>query len=63
MNSYRRTLTWILGPFAGLLTVLTIFAAATGFISWLPPLVATILVLLGGAIVWINLGKAPQKKS
>lgn len=60
MNKYRRILVWILGPVAVLFLGFTVLAAITGFVAWLPPLVATIVVLASGTVVWVNLGKAPQ---
>ena len=58
MNKYRRMLAWILGPIAILFIGLTVFAAITGFVLWLPPLVATICLPGGGTAVWISLGRA-----
>ncbi|WP_207110907.1 hypothetical protein [Frigoribacterium sp. CFBP 8751] len=60
MNKYRRVFAWILGPIAILFLGFTIFAAATGFVSWLPPLIATICLIGGGTVIWISLGKAPR---
>ena len=53
-------LAWILGPIAILFLAFTIFAAATGFVSWLPPVIATICLIGGGTVNWISLGKAPR---
>ena len=53
-------LAWILGPIAILFLGFTIFAAATGFVSWVPPLIATICLIGGGTVIWISLGKAPR---
>jgi hypothetical protein len=60
VNKYRRIAAWILGPIAALFLGFTVFAAITDFVAWLPPLVATVVVLVSGTVVWVNLGKAPR---
>ena len=60
VNKYRRKLAWSLGPIAILFLGFTIFAAATGFVSWLPPLIATICLIVGGTVIWISLRKASR---
>jgi hypothetical protein len=37
----------------------TVFAAIMDCIAWLPPLMATVVVLVSGTVVLVNLGKAP----
>jgi hypothetical protein len=62
VNKYQRALIWILGPVAALFIIFAVVAAITGFTPWVPLLVAGVLILASGTVVWSYLAKAPQQK-
>lgn len=51
MRRYRLWMAWTIGPLTAALIVLTVLAAATGFVPWPPLLAATVAAAVAGTIL------------